>query len=98
MSLNDNLTFLLQDCGPLDARTAFPFSGGETAGLARLESYLFGTDAVAVYKETRNGLLGSDYSTKFSPWLANGSLSPRVIYHRLEINCLLSFFNKLMLP
>lgn len=25
-------------------------------------------DAVATYKETRNGLIGVDYSTKFSPW------------------------------
>lgn len=25
-------------------------------------------DAVAIYKETRNGLIGLDYSTKFSPW------------------------------
>ncbi|KAM7490681.1 hypothetical protein LguiA_033602 [Lonicera macranthoides] len=32
------------------------------------------------YKETRNGMLGPDYSTKFSPWLASGSLSPRFIY------------------
>lgn len=27
-------------------------------------------DAVATYKETRNGLMGVDYSTKFSPWWA----------------------------
>lgn len=25
-------------------------------------------DAVASYKETRNGLIGVDYSTKFAPW------------------------------
>lgn len=25
-------------------------------------------DAVTTYKETRNGLIGVDYSTKFSPW------------------------------
>jgi deoxyribodipyrimidine photo-lyase len=31
------------------------------------------------YRETRNGLLGSDYSSKFSPWLALGCLSPRRI-------------------
>uniref|UniRef100_A0A0D3E1F1 Photolyase/cryptochrome alpha/beta domain-containing protein n=1 Tax=Brassica oleracea var. oleracea TaxID=109376 RepID=A0A0D3E1F1_BRAOL len=27
-------------------------------------------DLLKVYKETRNGMLGPDYSTKFSPWLA----------------------------
>ncbi|KAM7490684.1 hypothetical protein LguiA_033605 [Lonicera macranthoides] len=30
--------------------------------------------------ETRSGMLGPDYSTKFSPWLASGSLSSRFIY------------------
>ena len=29
---------------------------------------------------------GADYSTKFSPWLAQGCLSPRLIYHRLKEN------------
>lgn len=52
----------------MDQRTAFPFSGGETSGLARVKNYLWDTNNVANYKETRNGLLGEAYSTKFSPW------------------------------
>ena len=56
------------------------FPGGETAGLARLNDYLWGTDAIAQYKETRNQLLGDDYSSKFSPYLAHGCLSPKMIY------------------
>ena len=28
--------------------------------------------------------LFQDYSTKFSPWLATGSISPRLIYHKLK--------------
>ncbi|CAH1793087.1 unnamed protein product, partial [Owenia fusiformis] len=40
--------------------------------------------SVAVYKETRNGMVGSDYSTKFSTWLAHGCLSPRQIYWELK--------------
>jgi len=63
-----------------DKRTVFPFSGGESAALERLHEYLWGSHAVATYKETRNGFLGNNYSTKFSPWLATGSLSPRQIY------------------
>ena len=63
---------------------AFPFKGGETSGLNRLNDYLWGTDAVATYKATRNGLVGTDYSTKFSPWLANGTLSPRAIYWEIK--------------
>lgn len=73
-----------------DARTAFPFSGGETAALDRMNHYLWGTDLVARYKETRNGLIGSDYSTKLSPWLAVGALSPRKVFDcikRYETEC-----------
>jgi len=67
-----------------DQRSAFPFSGGETSGLARLEFYLWTSDCVAKYKETRNGLIGTDYSTKFSPWLSAGCLSPRQIYWQIK--------------
>jgi len=67
-----------------DSRSAFRFKGGESAGLLRLSEYLWKTNAIATYKETRNGLVGKNYSTKFSPWLANGSLSPRRIYHEVK--------------
>ena len=61
-------------------RSVFPFLGGTAAARERLQSYFWDTRKLSVYKKTRNGLLGTDYSSKFSPWLANGSLSPREIY------------------
>ena len=61
-----------------------PFKGGETTALDRLDRYLWQTDLIATYKETRNGLLGEDYSSKFSAWLAHGCLSPRQIYNELK--------------
>lgn len=42
-------------------------------------------DLLSIYKKTRNGMLGPDYSTKFSPWLASGSLSPRLIHEEVGI-------------
>ena len=60
------------------------FKGGEDEGLKRLKHYLWDTDAVATYFETRNGMLGPDYSTKFAPWLSAGCLSPRTIYYELQ--------------
>jgi deoxyribodipyrimidine photo-lyase len=51
-----------------DARSVVEFHGGESVALDRLNHYLWNTDAIATYKETRNGLLGADYSTKFSVW------------------------------
>jgi|GEM_PF-5542440 deoxyribodipyrimidine photolyase len=38
------------------------------------------TGAVARYKSTRNGLLGDDFSTRLSPWLAHGCLSARQVH------------------
>ncbi len=61
--------------------TAFPFSGGETSALERVEDYIFNSRLIDTYKDTRNGLVGSSYSTKFSPWLANGSLSSRYLWN-----------------
>jgi len=63
----------------VDDRGVLDWSGGETAGLDRLEQYIWERDCLREYRETRNGLLGSDYSSKFSPWLALGCLSPRRI-------------------
>lgn len=69
---------------PQEERAAITWRGGETAGLDRLAYYLFGSQAIATYKETRNGLIGSDYSTKFSAWLAYGCLSPKQIYQEVK--------------
>ena len=67
-----------------DPRTAFPFKGGETEALNRLNDYFWKTKKLSVYKRTRNCLLGTDYSSKFSPWLANGMISARTIYHEVK--------------
>ena len=64
--------------------TAFPFKGGETEALSRLDDYFFNTKKLGFYKKTRNGLVGLDYSSKFSPWLANGSISARTIYWQVR--------------
>lgn len=60
------------------------FIGGETAALHRLHDYFWEKDCLRIYKETRNGMLGADYSTKFSPWLAFGFISPRYIYEEVK--------------
>ncbi|TDE07772.1 DASH family cryptochrome [Flavobacterium sandaracinum] len=64
----------------MDSRTAFPFLGGEEEALKRLQNYFWETKKLSVYKLTRNGLIGTDFSSKFSPWLANGSISAKTIY------------------
>nr|WP_315211602.1 DASH family cryptochrome [uncultured Flavobacterium sp.] len=64
----------------MDSRTAFPFLGGEGEAMKRLRNYFWETKKLSVYKLTRNGLIGTDFSSKFSPWLANGSISAKTIY------------------
>jgi len=63
---------------------AFPLKGGETAALAELKYYLHETNLVSNYKKTRNEMLGRDYSSKFSCYLAVGNLSPKLIYAELK--------------
>lgn len=68
-----------------DPRAVISFQGGETAGMARLKDYFWTQDCLKTYKETRNGMLGANYSSKFSPWLALGCLSPRYIYEQVQV-------------
>lgn len=67
-----------------DPRAVLILNGGETAAQARLQHYFFDTHSLSNYKETRNGLIGADYSSKFSAWLSNGCISARWIYHQIK--------------
>ncbi|MFN5621867.1 MAG: DASH family cryptochrome [Flavobacteriales bacterium] len=67
-----------------DARSVLAFRGGESAAMQRLSYYLGEKRLLSNYKETRNGLIGGDYSSKFSPWLAMGCISPRTIYEAVQ--------------
>jgi len=67
-----------------DPRTAIIHKGGETEGLKRLHYYLWESNLIQKYKDTRNEMIGSDYSSKFSAWLAQGCLSPKQIYYEIK--------------
>jgi deoxyribodipyrimidine photo-lyase len=60
-----------------DPRSVAPHRGGESAAWDRVREYIWDGDYLRRYKETRNGLIGANYSSKFSPYLAHGCLSPR---------------------
>ena len=78
----------LKDLGlgnvPIDSRAVLQFKGGETHALERVSHYFFETKSISIYKETRNGMIGANYSSKFSAWLALGCLSPRELYFELK--------------
>ncbi|HEV7351365.1 DASH family cryptochrome [Telluribacter sp.] len=61
-----------------------PFAGGEDTARQRIQRYFWEEDRLRTYKDTRNGLLGPDYSSRFSAWLSLGCLSPRYIYEEVK--------------
>jgi len=85
----NNLTLDSVTSDPIDDscqasdKAVITFTGGETAALERLNTYLWVGNSLENHKETRNQLLGSNYSSKLAPWLANGCLSARQVF--LEI-------------
>jgi deoxyribodipyrimidine photo-lyase len=60
------------------------FEGGEDAAWKRLNYYFSETGLIKIYKETRNGMLGTDFSSHFSAWLSAGCISPASIYFELK--------------
>ena len=69
----------------LPAPSETSFVGGETAALSHLGTYLFDWQSASSYKETRNALDSWQDSTKFSAWLANGSLSAREVVRQVQL-------------
>jgi len=67
-----------------DDRSAFRWKGGSTSSWKRLNHYFWETKQLQDYKKTRNGLIGTEYSSKFSAWLAIGCISAREIYHEVK--------------
>jgi deoxyribodipyrimidine photo-lyase len=69
--------------GPV-IKSAHPFQGGESNGLDRLD-YLFSSGTMSGYKDTRNGLIGADFSTKLSAYLAIGCITSRQIHAEMVL-------------
>jgi deoxyribodipyrimidine photo-lyase len=67
---------------PSGTESAHPFKGGSTAGHDRIE-HLIQSASMTQYKDTRNGLLGTDFSTKLSAWLALGCITARQVHYYL---------------
>lgn len=65
----------------LEGQEQTKFVGGEHAAKERLEAFV--QHGLATYKQTRDCLMGDYFSSKLSPWLAVGNISPRSVYHRV---------------
>eukprot|EP00002_Diphylleia_rotans_P027406 TRINITY_DN5493_c0_g1_i2.p1 TRINITY_DN5493_c0_g1~~TRINITY_DN5493_c0_g1_i2.p1 ORF type:complete len:418 (-),score=56.84 TRINITY_DN5493_c0_g1_i2:520-1773(-) len=61
-------------------QVGFSLLGGESHAMARMTDFIWTKNLLREYKDIRNGMLGMDYSTKLSPYLAHGCISARQIY------------------
>jgi deoxyribodipyrimidine photo-lyase len=68
--------------GEIKTQSAHPFNGGETVGLERI-NHLLTSGAMSAYKDTRNGLVGPDFSTKLSAYLAIGCITARQVHSEM---------------
>ena len=79
------LNIVVDNPAVVDPRAAFPLAGGETAAHRRIDHYIAnGHGRLTTYKETRNGLVGVDYSTKLSAYLASGCITARQVLHAIR--------------
>lgn len=67
-----------------DDRAVISFPGGEETGLARMREYITEKGCIAEYKQTRNKSGVRDASSKFSPWLALGCITPKQVYWQVS--------------
>ena len=85
--IHDNLP-TLKDLGfdnlSPEPRTYFTFHGGSLSGQNRVKDWIWNKQNLRTYKLTRNQLIGPDFSSRFSAWLATGCLSPRNIYEEIK--------------
>ena len=79
-SLKLGLDSLQDSKGPTSTR----FKGGQSAGLQQLHEYTKNAGGIRVYKETRNGMLRWEDTSKLSPWLALGCISARMVYYSVR--------------
>ncbi|KAK4964466.1 hypothetical protein LTR28_003716 [Elasticomyces elasticus] len=80
--LGDSLEISNPPSFPPDVQSAHPFHGGAKAGHERVK-HLIESGSMTAYKDTRNGLLGTDFSTKLSAWLALGCITARQVHWAL---------------
>lgn len=62
----------------IPSHTAHGFQGGESHAQSRV-MHLLSSGAMSSYKDTRNGLIGEDFSTKLSGYLALGCITARQV-------------------
>jgi deoxyribodipyrimidine photo-lyase len=79
-----SLEFFFPEGVEIHPKSAYNLVGGEDQGIQRVTEFLWVSKSIETYKETRNQMLGLDYSSKFSAYFSNGCLSPRFAYNSIK--------------
>jgi deoxyribodipyrimidine photo-lyase len=75
----------IENAGRDDPRSAIALlRGGETAAIERLNEYFWHRDMLKAAYTTKDGMIGLDYSSKLSPYLAHGCISPKFILEEIK--------------
>lgn len=67
-----------------DPRSDLIYEGGASVALERLTSFFWKAGDIDHYTQTQNDLVDSHDSSRFSPWISHGCLSPKMIYQELQ--------------
>ncbi len=68
----------------IDERAVLDFRGGAKVAKKWMNQWIWERDCLKEYKETRNGMVGADYSCKLSPWLSIGCISAVEVYWEIK--------------
>jgi deoxyribodipyrimidine photo-lyase len=83
-SLPKHFTEFRKKIEPILINKVIDISKEKSQALDHLNNYLWIKNLAHSYKETRNQLIGEDYSTKFSKYLSVGSLSAKLIFSEIK--------------
>jgi deoxyribodipyrimidine photo-lyase len=67
-----------------DKRADFAFKGGEKEAWGRLNDFFWDSNGIEDYKDGKDELSGLNLSTKLSPYLSQGCISPKQIYAEIQ--------------
>ncbi len=79
-----DLKTLGYDQQPFSKSDSPTFKGGESAGLQHLQQYIWESGNIATYEKDKSERLDATGTSQLSPWLSQGCLSPKWIYHQLK--------------
>lgn len=79
-----NISDLVEKYSDLGQLNEYVFPGGATAGWQRMQDYFSQVATVKAYKRTKDELSGAAISTRLSPYLAQGCLSPKQVYAAMQ--------------